>query len=147
MDSEYLGEFYYAFYPPRGLYAETVRFYRDVCGFPVVGPRDANGAAYIECGGGRFEIRNGDQYTMGKTFMLRGAADYQPSRGGLLEIEVEDVDALHQRLQAAGANIIFPPADQPWRSRHFVTNDPSGNVLSFFTRLPGWEQRHAPAAH
>ena len=98
MAEEYLGEFYYAFYTPRGLYDETIRFYKDICGFPVVGPRDANGAAYIECGGGRFEIRKGDVNSGGKMFMLRGAADYQAPYGGCLLIEVKDVDALHRRL-------------------------------------------------
>jgi len=48
-------------------------------------------------------------------------------------IGVEDVDAHHNRVAAAGAEIIEPIWDAPWGLRQFSVLDPDGNVTTFHT--------------
>ncbi len=50
---------------------------------------------------------------------------------------VDDVDALHARVLAAGYDAEFPPADAPWGERYFHVRDPDGHELSFARPLPG----------
>ena len=139
-DTEYKGEFRYVFFTPLGRYGETVRFYRDVLAFPIAGGF-ASGT-YFDCGSGVIEIIDGSRGGELRDRMLRGADDYEPARGGWLLIEVPDIEATHKLLRDAGVDVLDPPHDQPWGFRHLRTQDPSGNTLSFFTRLPGWEAHH-----
>ena len=47
-----------------------------------------------------------------------------------------DIDAMHDRAAAAGAEIVLPPTDQDYGSRDFAARDPHGNVWSFGTYRP-----------
>ena len=49
---------------------------------------------------------------------------------GALVVLVDDVDAHHERAQAAGAVIISEPEDKPWGLRQYTAEDPEG---------PRWE--------
>ncbi len=64
---------------------------------------------------------------------LRGAAELG-SATGMLNVFVEDVDEHHTRCVAAGARIIFPPADQPYGQREYGVSDSEGRLWSFATR-------------
>lgn len=51
---------------------------------------------------------------------------------------VRDVDALHDELRDAGAEVLYDPdapvrgpGDQPWGMREIWVKDPDGNVLRF----------------
>jgi predicted enzyme related to lactoylglutathione lyase len=46
--------------------------------------------------------------------------------GVLLSVEVDDVAALHERLVAAGVQVLRGLADQPWGHRNLAVVDPSG---------------------
>jgi uncharacterized glyoxalase superfamily protein PhnB len=46
---------------------------------------------------------------------------------------VGEVDALHDRAKAAGAEIVMGPTDQDYGSRDFSARDPEGNLWSFGT--------------
>ncbi len=46
-------------------------------------------------------------------------------------IEVSDVDALHDQLQAAGARVWQAPRDEPWAMRSLIVSDPDGNLICF----------------
>lgn len=46
-------------------------------------------------------------------------------------IGVEDVNALHDRIASAGADVIEPIWDAPWGQRQFSIVDPDGNVTTF----------------
>lgn len=50
---------------------------------------------------------------------------------GRLVFTTDDVDATFERVQAAGAEVIQEPIDQPWGPRDCAFRDPSGNVLRF----------------
>jgi len=50
-----------------------------------------------------------------------------------MSIEVDDVDAVHARAEARGAEIVYALTDEPWGVRRFYLRDPAGklvNVLS-----------------
>jgi len=48
----------------------------------------------------------------------------------------DDVDALHDRAVAAGAEIVRPLQDTDYGSREFSARDPEGNHWSFGTYAP-----------
>ena len=59
-------------------------------------------------------------------------------------ISLDDVDPMHERAAAGGAEILMPPTDQDYGSRDFVAKDPEGNVWCFGTFQPG---SYNPARH
>ena len=46
-------------------------------------------------------------------------------------VEVSDVNALHDSLQAAGAHVWQAPRDEPWAMRSLIVRDPDGNLICF----------------
>lgn len=50
---------------------------------------------------------------------------------GRVIIYVEDVDAMHARVVAAGHSPEAAPRDAPWNERFFHLDDPDGHQLSF----------------
>ena len=40
-----------------------------------------------------------------------------------------DVDALFERVQASGAEVMQEPTDQPWGARDCAFRDPAGNTV------------------
>ena len=55
---------------------------------------------------------------------------------GTMFIEVEGVDALHERLQQA-AKIVMPLVTQFYGMREFAIEDPDGYVITFAERVNG----------
>ena len=53
-----------------------------------------------------------------------------PAIWGRVIFFVDDVDAVHARAVAAGADVTTP-ADAPWGERYFHVHDPDGHELSF----------------
>ncbi len=47
-----------------------------------------------------------------------------------LSIEVEDVDATHAAIQAAGFEVTYGIADEPWGVRRFFVRDPFGRLVN-----------------
>jgi catechol 2,3-dioxygenase-like lactoylglutathione lyase family enzyme len=47
-----------------------------------------------------------------------------------VSIEVDDVDAVHDRARAAGAEIVYPLTDEEWGLRRFFVRDPNGAVIN-----------------
>ncbi|MCX5576928.1 VOC family protein [Kaistia terrae] len=56
--------------------------------------------------------------------------------GLLLNFEVEDVDAVHARLAAAGLPMLLALRDEPFGQRHFITRDPNGVLIDVITPIP-----------
>ncbi|GEL18066.1 VOC family protein [Pseudonocardia asaccharolytica] len=54
----------------------------------------------------------------------------------VLYLTTDDPDALHERVVAAGAEIVYGLTDQPYASREFAAKDPEGNVWCFGTYHP-----------
>ncbi|MGK6311791.1 VOC family protein [Neorhizobium sp. DT-125] len=56
--------------------------------------------------------------------------------GLLLNFEVEDVDAVYDRLKAAGLPIRLDLRDEDFGQRHFITSDPNGVLIDVITPIP-----------
>ena len=54
------------------------------------------------------------------------SADVRPD----LSVEVDDVDAVHAAVVAAGAEIVHSLRDEPWGVRRFFVRDPNGQVVN-----------------
>ncbi|MGN6245592.1 MAG: VOC family protein [Motilibacteraceae bacterium] len=47
-----------------------------------------------------------------------------------VSIEVDDVDEVHARAVAAGAEIVYPLTDEEWGLRRFFVRDPGGAIIN-----------------
>ncbi|MBB4346598.1 VOC family protein [Aliirhizobium cellulosilyticum] len=56
--------------------------------------------------------------------------------GLLLNFEVEDVDAVYERLKAAGLPIRLDLRDEDFGQRHFITADPNGVLIDIIKPIP-----------
>ena len=61
-----------------------------------------------------------------------GAAEAAANRSAILEFLVDDVEAEHARLTAAGLEGVTTPALMPWGNRVFFLRDPDGNLVGLF---------------
>ena len=74
--------------------------------------------------------------------VLDGDHETIPERGRgrasglLLNLEVEDVDAVHDRFVAAGLPILRSLRDEAFGQRHFITADPNGVLIDVITPIP-----------
>lgn len=73
-------------------------------------------------------------YGVGDGFLnLQLDAEHAPLRAiwGRVIFFVDDVDAMYDRVVAAGSTPGMAPSDAPWGERYFHVRDPSGHELSF----------------
>jgi hypothetical protein len=54
----------------------------------------------------------------------------------LINFEVEDPDAVYERVQAAGLPILRTLRDEPFGQRHFITSDPNGVLIDVIKPIP-----------
>lgn len=47
-----------------------------------------------------------------------------------LSIEVDDLDEMLERVKAAGFEVVYGPADEPWGVRRFYVRDPFGRLVN-----------------
>lgn len=109
-------------------------FYRDVIGFPV--ESEAGNYVEFESSGVRFavchrqELANATQHSdysatpVGQRFELAFPCQ-----------DPDEVDRAYQRLVAAGATPVKPPANMPWGQRTAFFSDPDGNIHELFANL------------
>ena len=50
-----------------------------------------------------------------------------------ISIEVDNLDDVYQRALAAGIEIEYGPADEPWGIRRFYIRDPFGRLINILT--------------
>lgn len=103
-------------------YDNTVAFYTDTMGLPVLRSWDDHGRGTIisAAGEGQIEIFAGDDGTV------------SPS-GVALAWEVDDVDTYCSRLLAAEVEFVAPPTDQPWGHRNVTFKAPENLTITLFT--------------
>jgi uncharacterized glyoxalase superfamily protein PhnB len=63
-----------------------------------------------------------------------------PAGGRLLYCGIDDVDALYERVRAAGGDIALEITDTDYGSRDFTVRDPEGNLWAFGTYRPQAEK-------
>jgi uncharacterized glyoxalase superfamily protein PhnB len=106
----------------------AIRFLRDAFGFEEV----AVYAGETEEQVAHAELR----WAAGGGIMLGSAGNDgagPPAGTGSVYVVAEDVDALHDRAQGAGAEIIRPLRDEEYGNRTFTARDPEGVIWSFGT--------------
>lgn len=64
------------------------------------------------------------------------AARGRVAQGLLINFEVEDVDAVHERIAAGGLPILRSLRDEPFGQRHFIFADPNGVLIDVITPIP-----------
>ena len=117
----------------------SLAFYTGVCGFAVRHERPEEGFAHLARGAAELMLQAAD----GPGRRFRTAPLERPfGRGVNLQIEVAGVVALHDRVRAAGHDVVLPLEDRWYRTgtseagnRQFVVADPDGYLLRFFEDL------------
>ena len=98
--------------------AASVAFYRDALGFEI-----------------RAVFEDGSFGLMGKGLaevaLVRSEAP--PSEQAYLY--VRGVEMLHDRLEAAGVEIVSPLTEHPWGLKDFVVKDPDGHLVGIGERV------------
>jgi predicted enzyme related to lactoylglutathione lyase len=69
-------------------------------------------------------------------FMEPRAGSSEYAGGVTLNLRFDDVDAVHERLSAAGVEVSEPLADHPWGDRGFGILDPSGLAAYCYHDIP-----------
>jgi catechol 2,3-dioxygenase-like lactoylglutathione lyase family enzyme len=64
------------------------------------------------------------------------AAFHGPARGLLVTVEVDDVDAVHERAVAAGVELAQELRDEEFGQRHFMAVDPNGLLVDVYQPIP-----------
>ncbi len=52
-----------------------------------------------------------------------------------VSIEVDDLEEVHARALAAGAQITYPLTQEPWGVRRFFVRDPAGRVINVLAHI------------
>ncbi len=105
---------------------ETLAFWEGALGLERVGgwERDDSTGAVLGTGGNAVVVI----YASGT-----GTYDFPPPQNVDAGIKVDDVDALYERLRAAGVDVPDPPEDQAWGLRSIRVVDPNGVPVYLFT--------------
>lgn len=117
-------------------YDEALSFYRDALGMVELG-------AFASPDGGRVTILDAGRATLELTDPRNAAYIDQVEVGrrvaGHVRVafEVDDADATAGRLTAAGAVLVAPPTETPWRSLNARLEGPAGLQLTLFQELDG----------
>lgn len=123
------GQFRFAFFTPR--YEQTLGFYRDGLGLPILGSWDRSPddrGTVFGAASGMIEVLATPQGPSDHLF------DERPPQGAFMVVEVDRIDAFYQRLLDNEVPIEQPLKDQSWGHRSVCVRDPNGLVLYFFSK-------------
>jgi len=124
-------------------YDEALAFYRDVMGMPSLG-------AFASPDGGRVTILHAGRATLELTDPANAAYIDQVEVGrrvaGHIRVafEIGDTAATTARLVDAGATLLAPPTETPWRSLNARLEGPGGLQLTLFQELDPNDQAASP---
>ncbi|GAA2167349.1 VOC family protein [Pedococcus bigeumensis] len=115
-------------------YEAALRFYRDVIGMPVQEAYAGDGGAQVsilDAGRATLELSNTAQVEMIDEVEVgrRVAPHFR------VALEVDDAEQVTAEAVAAGAELIAPPTETPWRSRNARLAAPAGVQLTLFQEL------------
>ena len=117
---------------------ESLRFWRDLCGFAVAFDRPDEGFAYLE--------RDGAQIMLDQRGLTRdwetGPMDIPFGRGVNFQIRVPSLEPILAALAGAGWPLFLAPEEKWYRTgavetgvRQFLVQDPDGYLLRFSTGI------------
>lgn len=113
----------------------ALRFYRDVLGFEVRNDVGYNDMRWITVGPegqpGTAIVLYPPTATPGITEEEQRTIAEMMAKGTFASINLAstELDATFERLQAAGAEVVQEPTDQPYGLRDCAFRDPAGNLL------------------
>ncbi|MBT0995137.1 VOC family protein [Cellulomonas sp. DKR-3] len=125
---------HYAFLPQTDPDA-TLAFYRDLLGFEVRNDVGYDGLRWLTVGPpgqpGTSIVLHPPAVDPGITDDERRTILELIAKGsyGAVTLATPDLDGLFERLQAADAEIVQEPTDQPYGVRDCAVRDPSGNLI------------------
>ncbi|AOI79634.1 bleomycin resistance protein [Burkholderia sp. NRF60-BP8] len=118
--------------------AASVRFYRDVLGFGIRFERPEDGFAYLELGGAQLMLEQQRPESW-----LTGPMEPPFGRGINLQIEVDSIGPIHDRIAAAGVALFVGPRTSWYRQDdiehgqiEMLVQDPDGYLLRLVEILP-----------
>ena len=113
----------------------ALAYYRDTLGFAVERGGETDSNVALVRGDARLMLETAaDHYSDAYNAAIRERLGVRSPNA--LYLEAEDLDELHDRLQAAGAAIVDPLAERPWGQSEFTVEDPAGNWLTFWRATP-----------
>jgi uncharacterized glyoxalase superfamily protein PhnB len=63
--------------------------------------------------------------------------DAAPSPGqnhsAIIELRVDDVDVVRERIAVLAVEVVLEPTDMPWGNRSMILRDPDGGLVNLFT--------------
>lgn len=113
----------------------AIAFYRDVLGFEILNDVGQGDMHWITVGPasqpGVSVVLYPPQATPGLTDEERNMISEMMAKGtfAMLTLTSSDLDATFENLQAAGAEIVQEPVDQPYGIRDCAIRDPAGNMI------------------
>ncbi|MEZ4369550.1 MAG: VOC family protein [Polyangiaceae bacterium] len=113
----------------------SLAFWRDVMGFEVRNDVGYNGLRWITIGPpgqpGTNIVLYPPQANPGVTEQEQATITEMMAKGtfGKIVLATSDVNATFEKLQAAGAEVVQEPMDQPYGLRDCAFRDPAGNDL------------------
>lgn len=112
---------------------KSLAFYVDLLGFRILYDRPEDRFAYLDRHGAELML---EEYTPGARMLARAPFEPPYGRGINFQIRVEDADALHAAVVAAGLPIFLPLEERWYRraeheigTRQFIVEDPDGYLL------------------
>lgn len=117
----------------------SLALYVNILGFKILYSRSEERFAYLDLDGAHLMLE--EAAGPGRRFRT-APLEHPYGRGMNLQIEVNNVDELHNRVQMAGIDFVIPLEEQWYRNgslecgnRQFVIADPDGYLLRFFSDL------------
>jgi predicted enzyme related to lactoylglutathione lyase len=123
-------------------YELAVRFYRDVLGLSEQAAFEGSGdarVAILSAGRATLEIANPAQ----KRMIDEIEVGQQVGPKLRVAFEVADTAAVTNQLVSAGAKVVAPPTETPWRSLNSRLDAPAGLQITLFQELESLEERSA----
>ncbi len=112
---------------------KSLAFYVGLLGFRILYDRPEDRFAYLERGGAELML---EEYAPGARMLAKAPFEQPYGRGINFQIQVEDADALHAAVVAAGLPIFLPMEERWYRrndteigTRQFIVEDPDGYLL------------------
>lgn len=115
-------------------YDEAVRFFRDVLGLPeelAVSGGDGAEVTILQAGRATLEIANPAQ----KRMIDEVEVGRQVAPRIRFAFEVEDAASATEQLVEAGATLVAPPVETPWRSLNARLDAPASLHITLFQEL------------
>ncbi|MGY1616238.1 VOC family protein [Geodermatophilus sp. SYSU D00691] len=115
-------------------YEQAVRFYRDVLGMPEENAFAADGGAHVtilDAGRATLELANPAQ----KRYIDDVEVGRQVAPRMRVAFEVDDSAQVTGELAGAGADVVAPPTETPWRSLNARLDAPAGLHITVFQEL------------